>query len=128
MQPGPKGPGLHACQRVRPCEREAMRRRARASASVRGGGGAPPPVNKRSAEACKIPLMLRIRRPLLIIVLVAIVHGLFFIWYQRPDWNTEWTDQEGYRRLGEVLASTGKFTRYPDSPTFIPEVIRTPGY
>ena len=48
--------------------------------------------------------------------------------YQRPDWTTQWTDQEGYRRLAHVLASTGKFTRYPDSPAFIPEVIRTPVY
>ena len=39
-----------------------------------------------------------------------------------------WTDQDGYRRLGEVLAATGRFTRYPDSPVFVPEVIRTPGY
>src|SRR5437868_528331 len=71
--------------------------------------------------------MLR-SRPLLLVCLVALLHGAFFIWYQRPDWNTEWTDQEGYKRLGEVLAATGKFTRYPDSPRFIPEVIRTPVY
>lgn len=48
--------------------------------------------------------------------------------YQRPDWTTEWTDQDGYRRLARVLASTGTFTRYPDSPVFVPEVIRTPVY
>ena len=27
-----------------------------------------------------------------------------------------------------MLATTGRFTRYPDSPAFVPEVIRTPGY
>ena len=48
--------------------------------------------------------------------------------YQRPDWTTQWTDQDGYRRLGSVLASTGKFTRYPDAPQFVPEVLRTPVY
>jgi 4-amino-4-deoxy-L-arabinose transferase-like glycosyltransferase len=68
------------------------------------------------------------RRPLVLICLVAIVHGLFFIWYQRPDWNTQWSDQDGYRRLGQVLAETGKFTRFPDAPTFVPEVLRTPAY
>ena len=72
----------------------------------------------------------RVRRhlPLIVIVLIAVVHGLFFIWYQRPDWNAEWTDQAGYKRLAEVLATTGKFTRYPDASEFIPEVIRTPVY
>jgi 4-amino-4-deoxy-L-arabinose transferase-like glycosyltransferase len=64
-----------------------------------------------------------------VITLVAVAHGLFFIWYQRPDWNTElWPDQEGYRRLGSVLAATGKFTRFPDAHPFVPEVIRTPAY
>lgn len=71
---------------------------------------------------------MTIRRSLLIICVVAILHALFFIWYQQPDWTTQWTDQDGYRRLGEVLARTGKFTRFPESPTFVPEVIRTPGY
>jgi hypothetical protein len=56
------------------------------------------------------------------------LHGLFFIWYQRPDWSTRWPDQVGYRRLGQVLAETGKFTRFPDAPTFVPEVLRTPLY
>jgi hypothetical protein len=69
-----------------------------------------------------------VRRALLCITLVAIVHGLFFIWYQRPDWRTEWSDQDGYRRLAQVLATTGKFTRVPDAPQFVPEVIRTPAY
>ena len=68
------------------------------------------------------------RRALVVICLIAFAHGLFFIWYQRPDWNTEWTDQDGYRRLGHALATTGTFTRYPDSPVFVPEVLRTPLY
>jgi 4-amino-4-deoxy-L-arabinose transferase-like glycosyltransferase len=68
------------------------------------------------------------RRALLCITLVAIVHGLFFIWYQQPDWHTQWSDQDGYRRLAEVLATTGRFTRFPDAPQFVPEVLRTPAY
>src|SRR6476619_7015179 len=68
------------------------------------------------------------RRSLWIVCLLATLHGLFFIWYQRPDWSTQWTDQEGYRRLGQVLAATGQFTRFPDAPTFVPEVLRTPLY
>jgi Dolichyl-phosphate-mannose-protein mannosyltransferase len=68
------------------------------------------------------------RRSLWIVCLVATLHGLFFIWYQQPDWNTQWTDQDGYRRLGQVLAATGKFTRFPDAPRFVPEVLRTPLY
>lgn len=68
------------------------------------------------------------RRSLWIVCLVAALHGAFFIWYQSADWTTSWSDQEGYRRLGQVLATTGKFTRFPDSPTFVPEVLRTPAY
>jgi 4-amino-4-deoxy-L-arabinose transferase-like glycosyltransferase len=68
------------------------------------------------------------RRSLSLVCLIAALHGLFFIWYQRPDWNTAWSDQDGYRRLGQVLAETGKFTRFPDAPRFVPEVIRTPAY
>jgi 4-amino-4-deoxy-L-arabinose transferase-like glycosyltransferase len=68
------------------------------------------------------------RRPLVLVCLVAALHSLFFIWYQRPDWYRAWTDQDGYRRLGQVLAETGKFTRAPDAPRFVPEVIRTPAY
>jgi 4-amino-4-deoxy-L-arabinose transferase-like glycosyltransferase len=68
------------------------------------------------------------RRSLWIVCLVAALHGLFFIWYQHPDIQTQWTDQDGYRRLGQVLASTGKFTRFPDAPVFVPEVLRTPLY
>jgi 4-amino-4-deoxy-L-arabinose transferase-like glycosyltransferase len=68
------------------------------------------------------------RRVLWIVCLVAVLHGLFFIWYQSSDWTTFWTDQDGYRRLGQVLAATGKFTRFPDAVPFVPEVIRTPAY
>lgn len=68
------------------------------------------------------------RRALVLIVLVALVHGVFFIWYQRPDWNTHWTDQVGYRRLGEAIATTGRFTKYPDASEYVAEVIRTPVY
>lgn len=68
------------------------------------------------------------RRSLWIVCLVAVLNGLFFISYQSRDWTTLWTDQDGYRRLGQVLADTGKFTRFPDATPFVPEVIRTPGY
>jgi 4-amino-4-deoxy-L-arabinose transferase-like glycosyltransferase len=68
------------------------------------------------------------KRPLLLIAAVALVHAALFIVHQRPDWDVAWTDQGGYKRLGEVLADTGQFTRYPDYPVFVPEVIRTPGY
>ncbi len=62
-----------------------------------------------------------------LVCLVALVHAAIYIVHQQPDWATEWTDQVGYKRLGAVLAETGRFTRYPDYPTFVPEVIRTPG-
>ena len=39
-----------------------------------------------------------------------------------------WSDQGGYQQLGAAMAKSGEFTRFPDSPVFIPEVIRTPGY
>jgi 4-amino-4-deoxy-L-arabinose transferase-like glycosyltransferase len=68
------------------------------------------------------------RRSLLLVCLIAVCHALFFIWYQRPDWTSQWSDQDGYRRLGQVLAQTGTFTRFPDTPRFAPEVIRTPAY
>lgn len=69
------------------------------------------------------------RRPvLLLICLVALVHAALFIVYQYPDRDIAWTDQGGYQRLGAAFAETGRFTRYPDYPTFVPEVIRTPGY
>jgi 4-amino-4-deoxy-L-arabinose transferase-like glycosyltransferase len=74
--------------------------------------------------------MARMSRPLAraLIVLIALAHAAFFIVYQRPDWPTQWTDQNGYLRLGRAISQTGHFTRYPDDPRFIPEVLRTPGY
>jgi 4-amino-4-deoxy-L-arabinose transferase-like glycosyltransferase len=68
------------------------------------------------------------RRWLLVILAIAMLHGVFYIWYQHRDWYTQWSDQDGYRKLGAALAKTGRFTRYPESPVYIPEVIRTPGY
>ena len=70
------------------------------------------------------------RSSLLVIALVALAHAAIYIAYQRPDWSSTsaWTDQAGYDRLGTGLATTGQFTRFPDSPIFVPEVIRTPGY
>ena len=67
-------------------------------------------------------------RASIVVVLLAAAHAAWFIAYQRADWDTLWTDQNGYMRLGRVLAERGRFTRYPDSPRFIPEAIRTPGY
>jgi len=68
-------------------------------------------------------------RTRLAVVLIALLHAAFFIVYQRPDWEIAWSDQGGYQQLGAGMAkSGGEFTRFPDSPTFIPEVIRTPGY
>jgi len=69
-----------------------------------------------------------VRRALWIVCLIATLHALFFIWYQSSDWSVSWSDQDGYRRLGEVLATTGKFTRFPEATPFVPEVIRTPAY
>ena len=73
---------------------------------------------------------MNIRGKLLVIVLIALAHAGVYIELQRGDWNstTVWSDQIGYQRLGAAIATTGKFTRFPDSDTFIPEVIRTPGY
>ena len=70
------------------------------------------------------------RRSLLVVVLIALAHAGLYIVYQRGEWQSEtaWTDQRGYQRLGEVLATTGQFTRYADNDLFVPEVIRTPGY
>jgi len=65
---------------------------------------------------------------LLAIALVALVHAALFALYQRPDWDSEWDDQVGYQRLGHILATTGKFTRYPDAQPFVPETLRTPAY
>src|SRR5471032_612285 len=71
---------------------------------------------------------MTVRRSLACVSLIAALNGCFFIWYQQPDWQTQWTDQDGYRRLAQVLSTTGKFTRFPDAPTFVPEVLRTPLY
>ena len=70
------------------------------------------------------------RRALLVISVVALAHSAFYILLQRADWEspTAWTDQAGYQRLGAGLATTGRFTRYPEAATYVPEVIRTPGY
>lgn len=69
------------------------------------------------------------RRTLIAVVVIALAHAAFFITYQRPDWDVAWSDQGGYQQLGAAMAkSGGEFTRFPDSPVFIPEVIRTPGY
>jgi 4-amino-4-deoxy-L-arabinose transferase-like glycosyltransferase len=72
---------------------------------------------------------MTVRRALALITLVAALHGGFYIWYQRPDWFTTWTwtDQAGYRKLGAMLATEGRFTRY-DTSEYVPEAIRTPGY
>ena len=67
-------------------------------------------------------------RIVLPIVLIALTHAALFIVYQRPDWDVAWTDQGGYRQLGAAFARSGEFTRFPESPIFIPEVLRTPGY
>src|SRR5262249_14711801 len=71
---------------------------------------------------------MRDRRWLLLVLALAALHGAFYIWYQRPDWYTQWSDQDGYRKLGAALATTGRFTRFPESREYVPEVIRTPGY
>ena len=69
------------------------------------------------------------RRTLITLILIALAHAAFFIAYQQPDWDVAWSDQGGYQQLGAGMAkSGGEFTRFPDSPVFIPEVIRTPGY
>ena len=68
------------------------------------------------------------RSALWLISLIAILHGAFYVVYLRPEWGLAWSDREGYVRLGAALAETGRFTRYPDSPVFVPEVLRTPGY
>lgn len=71
-----------------------------------------------------------IRRSLLVVCLVALAHAALYIVYQAPDREAmvNWSDQRGYQRLAESLATTGQFTRYAGTDTFAPEVIRTPGY
>src|SRR3954468_16774445 len=81
-----------------------------------------------TANCCTRISLMTLRRSLWIVCAIATLNGLFFIWYQQPDWASLWTDQDGYRRLGQVIATTGKFTRFPDAPTFVPEVLRTPLY
>lgn len=70
------------------------------------------------------------RRAAIVITLVALTHAALYIVYQQGEWRAgrAWTDQIGYQRLGASLATTGTFTRYADGDTFVPEVIRTPGY
>ena len=74
-------------------------------------------------KCCPMP-----KQTLLVISLVALVHSAAYVVHQKPDWNISWTDQSGYIQLGRALATSGKFTRAPDSPTYVPEAIRTPGY
>ena len=62
------------------------------------------------------------RRTLILIVLIALAHAALFIVYQRPDWEVAWSDQGGYQQLGAAMARSGEFTRFPESPVFIPEV------
>src|SRR3954464_7110784 len=71
-----------------------------------------------------------LRRAAFIIALVALAHAALYIVYQQGEWRSgrAWTDQSGYQRLGASLATTGTFTRYANTDTFVPEVIRTPGY
>src|SRR5262249_35101133 len=68
------------------------------------------------------------RRARVLVLVIALAHAGLFTWYQRPDWLTQWPDQEGYRRLAASLATTGRFTRYPDVQPLVPEVLHTPGY
>src|SRR5581483_4718149 len=44
-------------------------------------------------------LAMPVRRSLALISLIAALHGLFFIWYQQPDWAKQWPDQDGYKQL-----------------------------
>lgn len=68
------------------------------------------------------------RKSLLIVSVVALLHTAAYVVHQRPDWGISWTDESGYQQLGAALATTGQFTRAPNSPTYVPEAIRTPGY
>lgn len=69
---------------------------------------------------------LTTRTALFCICLAALAHAAIYIVHQRPDWETGWSDQGGYRQLGAGLATSGEFTRTPGA--FVPEPIRTPGY
>ena len=68
------------------------------------------------------------KKSLFIISVVALLHAAAYVVHQRPDWGTSWTDESGYQQLGAALATTGQFTRAPNSSTYVPEAIRTPGY
>jgi 4-amino-4-deoxy-L-arabinose transferase-like glycosyltransferase len=68
------------------------------------------------------------RTALMLICAAALLHAAAYIVHQRPDWQTEWSDQGGYRQLGAGLATSGEFTRTPNAPVYAPEPIRTPGY
>ncbi len=68
------------------------------------------------------------RVALTVICALALAHSAFYIAHQRPDWDTEWTDQGGYKQLGAGLATSGEFTRTPGAAVYAPEPIRTPGY
>jgi 4-amino-4-deoxy-L-arabinose transferase-like glycosyltransferase len=65
---------------------------------------------------------------LVAISVIALLHSAVYIVHQRPDWQTEWSDQGGYQQLGAGLATSGEFTRTPNAPVYAPEAIRTPGY
>ncbi|MDP2391074.1 MAG: hypothetical protein Q8N52_12165, partial [Acidobacteriota bacterium] len=61
------------------------------------------------------------KRPaLLAICAIALIHAALYIVYQAPDRQAmvNWSDQRGYQRLGESLATTGQFTRYTGTETF----------
>ena len=70
-----------------------------------------------------------LRRALLVVCLVALAHSALFIVYQQPRLGFV-VDRSGRLRPARRRhwPTTGQFTRYPESPTFVPEVIRTPGY
>lgn len=71
---------------------------------------------------------LSTRTALFAICAAALLHAAIYIVHQRPDWETQWSDQGGYRQLGAGLAISGEFTRTPNAPVYAPEPIRTPGY
>src|SRR2546421_8218255 len=114
----------------------AGRSRSRATGSIASWTTSTRSTARCADDTLQLPAMtsrraldpFSVRAALACITLVAVAHGLFFIWYQRPDWPSQWPDQVGYRRLGAVLAATGKFTPFPHAHPFVPEVIRTPAY
>src|SRR5690242_2771030 len=71
---------------------------------------------------------LSTRTALIAICAAALLHSAIYIVHQRPDWESEWSDQGGYRQLGAGLAISGEFTRTPNAAVYAPEPIRTPGY